>query len=101
MDKYMDLMTQLFKIVKTQHTYTTKIAEQQKAHAEYMAKRFDDIDKRLCVLELKMDASDKKTQESFRTIHRDTQLLPDIFNMLHDDGNNIAHLQEMLAKMKN
>ena len=61
---------------------------------DYTAKRFDDIDKRLSVLELKMTQSSHDTHEQLRTMSKDTGLLPDMFTMLEQDGVDIAKLKQ-------
>ena len=91
----------LIKIVEDQHRNLLKFVEAHNKYTDYIVKRFDDVDKRLCVLELKMDQSSKDTQENFRAMRKDTEILPDIFNLLTDDGKDIAHLRERIIKLEN
>ena len=96
-----DILLKLIKIVEDNHRNLLKFVEAHNKYTDYIVKRFDDVDKRLCVLELKMDQSSKDTQENFRAMRKDTGILPDIFNLLTDDGKDIAHLRERIIKLEN
>ena len=101
MDTPTDILLRLTEIVESHHNNLRKFIEAHNKHADYMAKRLDDVDKRLCVMELKMDQSSEDTQENFRTMRKNTEMLPDIFNLLINDGSDIAHLRERIIKLEN
>ena len=55
-----------------------------------VARRLDDLDKRLETIESRLNG-----------ISKDTNIIPDIFNMLEDDGKDIAHLTKRIDKLEN
>ena len=48
---------------------------------DHMSKRFDDVNNRLECIESKL-----------KIVHKDTQILPDIFEILENDGRDIARI---------
>ena len=54
-----------------------------------VSRRFDDIDKRLCAIEGRLNM-----------VVKDTDIIPDIFNMLTEDGSDIAKLEQRISKLE-
>ena len=55
----------------------------------HVARRFDDMDKRLCAIESRLNM-----------VAKDTAILPDIFSILEDDGLDIVKLDKRIAKLE-
>lgn len=55
---------------------------------EHVSKRFDDMEKRL-----------ESIESSLKFVSKDTQIIPKIFNVLEEDGLNIAELTTRVDKL--
>ena len=71
---------------------------------DYMYKRFDRIEARLAGIDGKIERLEKASssvEANVAAVKRDTSLLPPIFEMLEQDGVEIATLRTKVDKMQN
>ena len=74
-------------------------------------RRLDDIERRLDSIERRLDSIERRMGDFTKSIDtiegnmthvkRNTELLPDIFSILHEDGDAIAKLTSRLEKLEN
>ena len=75
-------------IVKAVMMANRNLIKQINTNFEHISKRFDDVEKRLESIEGRLNLMSK-----------DTQIIPKIFDVLEEDGNDIANLAARVDKL--
>lgn len=74
-------------IVKAVKLLNEDLIKQVNISFDHVSKRFDDVDKRLESIESRLNM-----------VSKDTQIIPKIFNILEEDGDDIANLTARIDK---
>lgn len=85
-------------------TFVEALVENLNKSHGYMYERFDRIESRLAEIDEKIKRLEKTSssvQANVASVKRDTSLLPPIFEMLEQDGVEIATLRTKVEKMQN
>ena len=82
------------------HAEFNKFAEDLIGHLnevfEYTFKRFDDLEKRLIRVEDRMNTMDS----NITSVKKDTTIIPDIFELLETDGEDIAKINSRVSELE-
>ncbi len=67
-----------------------KVQGAQRIYHSHTCKRLDDIEQRL-----------ERIENNIQSVKKDTEIIPNIFEILHTDGDDIAKLTTRVTKLEN
>lgn len=90
--------------IKQFNEFMASLVENLNKVNSHTCKRLDDIDQRLGKIETRLVNVEQKigtVESNISSVKRDTEIIPNIFEILHTDGEDIATLTTRVSRLEN